>query len=151
MVTDLQTAGHAVDLIVHSTGPTPPGDDAVAVDGLLGLLGRPMNVVRSADLPSLQAILDVYGGYDAIVATRLHAALMALVVGTPAFVVNYEWKSRGIFHALRLDNAQADIDSFASEDIVAAVEAMLCAASGTQPLDADQRREAILDAVGAIA
>jgi colanic acid/amylovoran biosynthesis protein len=151
VVDDLRSAGHAVDLIVHSTGPTAHGDDAVAVDGLLGLLGRPMNVVRSADMLSLQNILDIYGGYDAMVATRLHAALMALAVGTPAFVVNYEWKSRGIFHALHLDDAQADIDSFVPGGVVAAVNSMLAGANCAMPLDATYRREAILEAVGSVA
>jgi colanic acid/amylovoran biosynthesis protein len=151
VVDDLRSAGHAVDLIVHSTGPTARGDDAVAVDSLLGLLGRPMNVVRSADMLSLQDILDIYGRYDAMVATRLHAALMALAAGTPAFVLNYEWKSRGIFEALHLNDATADIDSFMPGDVVAAVNAMLARPNGTLPLDATYRRDAILEAVGSVA
>jgi polysaccharide pyruvyl transferase WcaK-like protein len=151
VVDDLRSAGHAVDLIVHSSGPTAHGDDAIAVDSLLGLLGRPMNVVRAADMLSLQEIFDIYGGYDAIVATRLHAALMALAVGTPAFVISYEWKSRGIFHALHLDDAQADIDSFVPGDVVAAVNSMLAGPQGTMPLDATYRQEAILEAVGSVA
>jgi colanic acid/amylovoran biosynthesis protein len=110
-----------------------------------------MNVVRSADMLSLQEILDIYGGYDALVATRLHAALMALAVGTPAFVVNYEWKSRGIFQALDLDDAQADIDSFVPGEVVAAVNSMLAVPNGAMRLDASHRREAILEAVGSVA
>jgi polysaccharide pyruvyl transferase WcaK-like protein len=150
VVDRLESAGHVVDLIVHSTGPTARGDDAVAVDGLLGLLGRRVKVVRAADMGSLQEILDLYRGYDAMLATRLHAALMALAVGTPAFVVNYEWKSRGIFHALDLDDAQADIESFAPGGVVAAIESMLAGPNGAVALDAAHRHEAILAEVGSV-
>jgi colanic acid/amylovoran biosynthesis protein len=61
----------------------------------------------------LRAIL---GGCDAVVATRMHAAILAMLAGTPALAVGYEAKSRELYARMNLaewclDIAGADVDN----------------------------------------
>jgi polysaccharide pyruvyl transferase WcaK-like protein len=53
---------------------------------------------------SIEDTIDAYGRYDAVLTSRLHAALLALLSGTPSLVVGYEPKVSGVLATLGLDD-----------------------------------------------
>ena len=53
---------------------------------------------------SIEETIDAYGRYDVVLTSRLHAALLALLGGTPSLVVGYEPKVSGVLATLGLDD-----------------------------------------------
>src|SRR3546814_9397157 len=47
-----------------------------------------------------EALRDRYAGYDMVVATRMHAAILALCAGTPVMPLAYEFKTAELFGRL---------------------------------------------------
>ncbi len=82
--------GTADQLLVmaHTLGPTPIEDDRPAARRLATLLAdQPVRLVED-DL-SAEELAALYGGCAAVVTVRLHAAILALAHGTPAFAIAY--------------------------------------------------------------
>lgn len=68
------------------------------------------------------ALLDAFGRADLVLATRMHAAILALAAGTPALPVAYEFKTRELFGTLGAADWVQDIETVAPETLVAAAE-----------------------------
>jgi polysaccharide pyruvyl transferase WcaK-like protein len=116
-------SGHvsAVLVVVQAQGPTAIEDD------------RPMSAALAAALSDLPVgLLDmdlapdelaaVYGSCAAVVAVRLHAAILALSQGTPAFAVAYMTrKTEGVMSAAGLPDAWCAFDDATPERIAGAL------------------------------
>lgn len=57
-----------------------------------------------------QELITRFGRFDALIGMRLHACILAMLGGCPALGVGYEFKTRGIFTDLNLDDFQFDYD-----------------------------------------
>jgi colanic acid/amylovoran biosynthesis protein len=124
--------GHAGELLVvaHTLGPTPIEDDRPAARRLAALLaGAPARLVED-DLSS-EELAALYGGCAAVVSVRLHAAILALAQGTPAFAIAYMTrKTEGVMAEAGLPDAWCAYDEAAPERIFPTLSALL--ADGTR-------------------
>jgi colanic acid/amylovoran biosynthesis protein len=64
------------------------------------------NVALDGAFRQPQEVVETYGGFDLIIATRMHAAILGLVAGTPVLGIAYEFKLEELFHQLGMDNAR---------------------------------------------
>lgn len=55
-----------------------------------------------SDRLTTEELLKIYGDHDAVIATRMHAAIMALCSGTPVLPIAYEFKTNELFEQLGL-------------------------------------------------
>ncbi len=60
---------------------------------------------------------DAYGEFDLVIATRMHAAILALCGGTPVVPIAYEFKTRELFESLGMPELVDDIDSISAESL----------------------------------
>jgi polysaccharide pyruvyl transferase WcaK-like protein len=119
--------GTASSLLVmaHTLGPTPVEDDRPAARRLAALLAdQPARLVED-DL-SAEELAALYGGCAAVVTVRLHAAILALAHGTPAFSIAYMTrKTEGVMTEAGLPDAWCAYDEATAERILPTVRAML--------------------------
>jgi polysaccharide pyruvyl transferase WcaK-like protein len=101
--------GCSVDLIIQSNGPTHRGDDRIAARAINESLTRELPIVDLDPAESANDAIRRYGRYDLLIATRMHAAIMGLLAGTPTLAVAYEWKTHGVFETLGLSDWVIDI------------------------------------------
>jgi polysaccharide pyruvyl transferase WcaK-like protein len=115
--------GRADRLLVmaHTLGPTPIEDDRPAARRLAALLAdQPAQLVED-DL-SAEELAALYGGCRAVVTVRLHAAILALAHGTPAFAIAYMTrKTEGVMVQAGLPDAWCAYDEATAERILATV------------------------------
>jgi colanic acid/amylovoran biosynthesis protein len=62
------------------------------------------------DFRTPQELLDTLGGFDVVVATRMHMAILALVAGVPVFPIAYEPKTRELFDRLQMGDWVRDFE-----------------------------------------
>ncbi len=55
------------------------------------------NVLVDSNYHRPDELIASYGEFDLVIATRMHAAILALVAGTPVLPVAYEFKMRELF------------------------------------------------------
>jgi polysaccharide pyruvyl transferase WcaK-like protein len=119
--------GTASSLLVmaHTLGPTPVEDDRPAARRLAALLAdQPAQLVED-DL-SAEELAALYGGCAAVVTVRLHAGILALAHGTPAFSIAYMTrKTEGVMTGAGLPDAWCAYDEATAERILPTVRAML--------------------------
>lgn len=70
-------------------------------------------------------LLSLYGDFDLVVATRMHAAILALCAGVPVLPVAYEFKTAELFTALGLGDYVQSIESLTGEQLCRAADRML--------------------------
>lgn len=68
---------------------------------------------------------DAYGQFDLVIATRMHAAILALCGGTPVVPIAYEFKTRELFDSLGMAELVDDIDSVSAASLMARVSTAL--------------------------
>ena len=81
-------------------------DDRVTIARLRGQLPAELDG-RVSVLPppgAIEETIEAYARYDVVLTSRLHAALLALLSGTPSLVVGYEPKVSGVLATLGLDD-----------------------------------------------
>ncbi|MET0603625.1 MAG: polysaccharide pyruvyl transferase family protein [Baekduia sp.] len=124
--------GSADQLLVmaHTLGPTPVEDDRPVARRLAALLAdQPMRLVED-DL-SAEELAALYGGCRAVITVRLHAAILALAHGTPAFAIAYMTrKTEGVMVKAGLPDAWCAYDEATTERIMKALPELL--ADGTR-------------------
>jgi polysaccharide pyruvyl transferase WcaK-like protein len=115
----------ALLVMAHTLGPTPVEDDRAAARRLFGLLDdQPARLVED-DL-SAEELAALYGGCAAVVSVRLHAAILALAHGTPAFSIAYMTrKTEGVMTEAGLPDAWCAYDEATAERILATLPGML--------------------------
>jgi colanic acid/amylovoran biosynthesis protein len=89
------------------------------------LLGGETSVRADACWRAPQALAEALQGFDVVIATRMHCAILALVAGTPVVAIAYEFKSRELLHALGRDTWVMDIEVVTGPDLVRAVHEVL--------------------------
>jgi polysaccharide pyruvyl transferase WcaK-like protein len=114
----LVASGHTVEAVVHSDGPTVRGDDRTATATLIRLTTTDIPLRSVCDAASPVEAAETYAEYDLVISVRMHAALLALRVGTAALAIGYEAKTREIFGQLGLADWAIEIDDFSAEDLV---------------------------------
>jgi colanic acid/amylovoran biosynthesis protein len=91
-------------------------DSAVACEIVAGL---PLDVLDSVDVDRAFHPPDLltrrYADFDMLIATRMHAGILALTVGTPVLPIAYEFKTSALFEAMHLGEHVIRIEEI-SED-----------------------------------
>ena len=123
---------HSARVRFLSTCQGTPGyrydDSAVALDTVALLPGdvrRHVEVERGHHTPD--QILAAYGAADLVLATRMHAAILALCAGTPALPVAYEFKTAELFAALDQADWAVDIETVTPQAFVRTADRVLAA------------------------
>ena len=101
-------------------------DSALAVDiaeGLPAEVAAHVRVDRSARSP--EELLAHLGGFDAMVSTRLHGAILAVCAGVPTLAVAYEYKTAEVWSQLGLESFFEDIEDLADDSLAVAVGRLL--------------------------
>jgi polysaccharide pyruvyl transferase WcaK-like protein len=62
---------------------------------------------------------------DAMLWTRMHACILAMIAGVPCVNIEYEFKSRELFERLRLADLVVAIDNFAPREVAAKLNWLL--------------------------
>lgn len=88
-------------------------DDLQAVNRLLGgfTQSERAKIDISDDPSTLHDAIERYADLDVLIASRMHAAIFAMAVGTPAIAVGYEPKVEGVMADLGLDDRVVPADS----------------------------------------
>ncbi len=73
------------------------------------LLGDVAGVTVDASFRSPAGLRDRYADFDLVIATRMHAAILALCAGTPVVPIAYEFKTRELFEGLGMGDLVDDI------------------------------------------
>lgn len=101
-------------------------DDKTA-DEIYSLL--PENVCRSVEIDRKfrqpWEIVKKYQSFDAVIATRMHAAILSLCAGTPTLGFAYEFKMEELFKTIKMDELVINIDSFLLSDATNCVRCLL--------------------------
>jgi colanic acid/amylovoran biosynthesis protein len=91
-------------------------------------------------------LIEALGGYDLVIATRMHVAILAMCVGVPVLPIAYEFKTVELFARLGLDEHVQHIESVSSPELCRAVENLLVSRSRLgktlQQKIAEERRSA---------
>ena len=91
---DLLHQGHALHILVGDVGDTPAADDLRA--RLLKAAPQHSSLVTTARTPSLRDLYAEIGKTDAVIATRYHTVVGALMCGRPAISLGYAEKNRAV-------------------------------------------------------
>jgi colanic acid/amylovoran biosynthesis protein len=73
-------------------------------------VGRPGAVQLVADDFTPSQLQEIYQSCRCMFGTRMHANILSLAVGTPAFAIGYEPKTRGIMTMLGIERWMVEID-----------------------------------------
>jgi colanic acid/amylovoran biosynthesis protein len=64
-----------------------------------------------------EALLDLLGGFDLTIATRMHVAILSLSAGVPVLPIAYEFKTQALFDRLGLGAWVQDIERVRSDTL----------------------------------
>jgi len=115
----------AVMVVSHTIGPTPIEDDRGPSQVLAEMLRD-----RYPDLPVVYLQEDLapaelawlYGQMACMIAVRLHAAILAMLMGTPTFAIAYfTHKTTGVMSAVGLADCVGEYANVRSSDIIGAL------------------------------
>ena len=93
------------------------------VSGLPEDVGPAVTVDRQFRQPT--EIVEAYQGFQLVIATRMHAAILSLVAGTPVLGIAYEFKMDELFRQLDMDQARISTVQINPEDSQETLSAML--------------------------
>lgn len=112
-------------VVAHTIGPTAIEDDRV-ISGELAdrmraeLPGFPVAYLHDDLAPAELAWL--YGQMAGMIAVRLHAAILAMITGTPTFAISYfTHKTSGVMSGVGLADCVGDFATVTTDDIVTAL------------------------------
>ncbi|HEY8216711.1 MAG TPA: polysaccharide pyruvyl transferase family protein [Acidimicrobiia bacterium] len=138
---------HDVDVIFVSTCQGIPGyayDDSEVAARIVAAVAEPVasRVLVDHTHHDPDALGAVLESVDLVVATRLHAALIALCRGTPCVAISYEAKTEEVFERLGAPELTIGIEGLESSALCALVDHALTApAHHWAPLFAAVERE----------
>jgi colanic acid/amylovoran biosynthesis protein len=99
------------------------------------------------DFRTPQELLDTLGGFDVVVATRMHMAILALVSGVPVFPIAYEPKTRELFERLEMGHWVRDFEKLSAvglaEDVERFIDDLPAISPRLWPAVESERRSAI--------
>ena len=102
-------------------------DDSAVADQVAGRLDRDVaNAVRVEHRfrPPLELMQELQG-YDVVVATRMHFAILALSAGVPVLGIAYEFKTTELFREMGLESWVVDIEDLTGGTLVSLIDEML--------------------------
>lgn len=134
--------GHlgAVMVVSHTIGPTPIEDDR----GPSRVLAEKLRD-RYPDLPVVYLQEDLapaelawlYGQMACMIAVRLHAAILAMLMGTPTFAIAYfTHKTTGVMSAVGLPDCVGEYATVRGSDIIGALSPRIGSAEARHALAA---------------
>ena len=62
-------------------------------------------------------LIDILEGFDLIIATRMHMAILGLVAGVPVLPVAYEFKTKSLFERLGMGDFICDIENLSDGEL----------------------------------
>jgi colanic acid/amylovoran biosynthesis protein len=83
------------------------------------------NVRVNSDFHSPGALIDLLRGFDCVVSTRMHLAILALGVGTPVWPVAYEFKTTELCRALGYAEPPLHVEELSPERLIASFESFV--------------------------
>lgn len=108
---NLAVRGYGAEVVFLSTCQGIPEywtDDTKLADEIVSAL--PEDVAQSVTIDrEFRQPIDIVSAYQSfhlVIATRMHAAILSLVAGTPVLGIAYEFKLEELFHQLGLDEAR---------------------------------------------
>ena len=114
-----------VAVVAHTIGPTPVEDDRPISRRLVAAL-RDVPVTLVDEDVSPAELSAFYGAVGAVLAVRLHAAILALNAGTATYAVSYlTGKTQGVMNQVGLPDAVGDFATVTAADAVREIEAQL--------------------------
>ncbi|MGE5148415.1 MAG: polysaccharide pyruvyl transferase family protein, partial [Candidatus Eiseniibacteriota bacterium] len=95
-------------------------DDSRVAERIAGLVpaDRRARITVDRDFRTPDALIGCLAGFDLVVATRMHAAILALCAGTPVLAIAYEFKTRQLFARLGLDDLTLDADGLTGDSLI---------------------------------
>jgi polysaccharide pyruvyl transferase WcaK-like protein len=120
-------------------------DDASAVDRLLAefTVDEQRRIEIAGPPTRLSDAVTRYAGLDVLITSRMHAAIFAMAVGTPAIAIGYEPKVQGVMAGLGLgDRVVATDRPPSSREITELIERLRDPAERSRTVDAFQRAQA---------
>jgi colanic acid/amylovoran biosynthesis protein len=102
-------------------------DDIAAAREVVALMSpelKPRVLVKEENLNPYEAAA-LYATFDLLIGTRMHANIIAMLVGTPAVAIAYEHKTTGIMNDLGLDDLVIDIATCSSDALLSRCHAIL--------------------------
>jgi len=70
-------------------------------------------------------LVNTYGSFDAVIATRMHAAILSLCAGTPTLGIAYEFKMLELFKNSHMDDLVIDIETLSEKSMTSGVSLLL--------------------------
>jgi colanic acid/amylovoran biosynthesis protein len=123
-------------------------DDRAAIDRLRSML--PPDVVDRVEAcdpaPDVAGAVEQFASCEVLLASRLHASILAMASGVPSLSVAYEPKVAGVLSGIGLDNRVIAVDASVTADDIAARLLQL-----REPAESDRTREAGASTRGAFA
>lgn len=114
---------HGAEVTFLSTCQGTPDywtDDSAVAERIVALTppeaGARIAVDRAFRTPI--QLLDRLAEFDMVVATRMHAAILALCAGTPVLPIAYEFKTRQLFARLGMDAFTLDVETLTGENLI---------------------------------
>lgn len=133
-----QGSCRAVMVVAHTIGPTPIEDDRYLSQVLAHRIrGQHPNlpVVYLQDDLSASELAWLYGQMACMIAVRLHAAILAMLTGTPTFAIAYfTHKTTGVMSAMGLADCVGDFATVRSADIISALSPRIGSAAARKEL-----------------
>jgi colanic acid/amylovoran biosynthesis protein len=97
------------------------------------------SVLVDREFRTPDALLRELAGYSAVVATRMHMAILALCAGRPVVPIAYEFKTEELFRALGYGHLIHDIETVRADALLASVDRVL---DDAEDIGRDLRRKA---------
>lgn len=94
-------------------------DDSRVAEAIVGTLPEAVRRRTTID-PAFhrpEDLTTVFGNCDMVVATRMHAAILALVAGVPVLPIAYEFKTRELFTRLGFGDLVTDMDGASGAEL----------------------------------
>lgn len=106
---------HGAEVVFVSTcqgNPEYRYDDAAVAAAIVEALPDDVRAHVSVDAAyhRPEALVDLLGGFDLVVATRMHVAILGLSAGVPVLPIAYEFKTQALFERLGLGEWVQDIE-----------------------------------------
>ncbi|HEX8639912.1 MAG TPA: polysaccharide pyruvyl transferase family protein [Allosphingosinicella sp.] len=143
----LQALGAAVSHLVRAHGarvtlistcqgvPEYWTDDSAVAAAIAATL--PEDVRASVELDRAfhapETLIETLAGFDFVLATRMHMAILSLCSGTPVLPIAYEFKTLELFRRLGLGDLVSDIEAVGADVFPSLLDRFIAALSERQP------------------
>jgi colanic acid/amylovoran biosynthesis protein len=120
---------HHADVVFLSTCQGAPGyhDDSLVAASVAGMLPDDIrrHVQVNGDFHTPSALVELLRGFDFVVSTRMHLAILALGAGIPVIPIAYEFKTTELCRKLGFAEPPPRIDELSPEKLIASLERFL--------------------------